>query len=157
MDTKLQWWLKEYSESHQNPINKTIHYFCVPAIVISLSGLLWCIPLPSIFPTGLNCCSIAMFLSLFFYLSISIRHTIYISIFFIICYSLIWFYSTWSTQDNLLYSNIIVFVLAWVAQFIGHVIEGKKPSFMRDLQFLLIGPLWIIDHLVNKFKISKKQ
>ena len=38
----------------------------------------------------------------------------------------------------------MVFVLAWIGQFIGHLIEGKRPSFFKDLQFLLIGPAWLM-------------
>src|SRR5262249_2722390 len=41
-------------------------------------------------------------------------------------------------------SLVAVFVAAWIAQFVGHSIEGRKPSFFEDLQFLLIGPLWLL-------------
>ena len=34
-------------------------------------------------------------------------------------------------------------MIAWIGQFIGHKIEGAKPSFFEDLQFLLIGPAWV--------------
>jgi uncharacterized membrane protein YGL010W len=36
-----------------------------------------------------------------------------------------------------------LFVLAWIGQFVGHAIEGKRPSFFKDVQFLMIGPLWL--------------
>ncbi len=48
---------------------------------------------------------------------------------------------------NLLYASLIIFVLAWIGQFWGHKVEGKKPSFIKDLQFLLIGPLWVVKKL----------
>ena len=48
---------------------------------------------------------------------------------------------------NLFYVSIIIFVLAWIGQFYGHKIEGAKPSFLKDLEFLLIGPLWVIEKL----------
>ena len=51
---------------------------------------------------------------------------------------------------NLLYASITIFVLAWIGQFYGHKIEGAKPSFLKDLEFLLIGPLWLIEKLGNK-------
>ena len=50
-------------------------------------------------------------------------------------------------------SSLAIFVIAWVGQFIGHKIEGKKPSFFEDLQFLMIGPLWLLGHLYRKFGI----
>jgi uncharacterized membrane protein YGL010W len=40
--------------------------------------------------------------------------------------------------------------LAWIGQFYGHKIEGKKPSFLKDLEFLLIGPLWVIQKVGKK-------
>jgi uncharacterized membrane protein YGL010W len=48
---------------------------------------------------------------------------------------------------------LFVFVLAWIGQFIGHKIEGKKPSFIKDIQFLLIGPIWLLSDIYNKLKI----
>jgi len=35
----LEQWLSEYSVSHQNLINKKIHWLCVPAIFVSLLGM----------------------------------------------------------------------------------------------------------------------
>lgn len=43
-----------------------------------------------------------------------------------------------------------VFVIAWIGQFYGHNIEGQKPSFLKDLQFLLIGPAWVLENLFSK-------
>jgi len=50
--------------------------------------------------------------------------------------------------------SLIVFVVMWVFQFIGHHIEGKKPSFFKDIQFLLIGPMWLMAFILRRFKIS---
>ncbi|EKQ93649.1 PF06127 domain protein [Leptospira sp. serovar Kenya str. Sh9] len=50
--------------------------------------------------------------------------------------------------------SITVFILAWIGQFIGHKIEGKKPSFLKDLQFLLIGPIWLLGFIYQKLKIA---
>ena len=58
-----------------------------------------------------------------------------------------------SHSKEILIACAVVFVLAWIGQFVGHKIEGKKPSFFEDLQFLLIGPGWCLNDL---FKISKK-
>ena len=50
-------------------------------------------------------------------------------------------------------SALVVFVVAWIGQFIGHKIEGKKPSFLQDLQFLLIGPAWLLGFIYRKLGI----
>jgi uncharacterized membrane protein YGL010W len=49
---------------------------------------------------------------------------------------------------------LTIFILAWVGQFIGHKIEGKKPSFFKDLQFLLVGPLWLLAHIYDGLGIK---
>jgi uncharacterized membrane protein YGL010W len=50
---------------------------------------------------------------------------------------------------NLLTASIIIFVAAWIGQFYGHKVEGAKPSFLKDIEFLLIGPLWVIEKLTK--------
>jgi uncharacterized membrane protein YGL010W len=55
--------------------------------------------------------------------------------------------------DVLLPVSIAVFVLAWIAQFVGHKIEGKKPSFFEDLQYLWVGPLFVLAKLFGKLGI----
>ena len=39
------------------------------------------------------------------------------------------------------------------SQFIGHAVEGKRPSFFKDLQFLLIGPIWLLSNLYRRVGI----
>jgi uncharacterized membrane protein YGL010W len=56
--------------------------------------------------------------------------------------------------NYLLYSSLVIFAIAWVFQFIGHHLEGKRPSFFKDLQFLLIGPLWVLYPIYRKIGLS---
>jgi uncharacterized membrane protein YGL010W len=51
----------------------------------------------------------------------------------------------------------LVFGVAWIGQFIGHHIEGKKPSFFKDLFFLLIGPLWVLEEYLQIFHFSLRK
>jgi len=54
----------------------------------------------------------------------------------------------------LMWLAVGVFVVAWVAQFVGHKIEGKKPSFLTDLAYLLIGPAWIVAKIMRRLHIA---
>jgi len=56
--------------------------------------------------------------------------------------------------QNLLYAAIAVFVVAWIGQFVGHKIEGRKPSFFTDLTYLLIGPAWVLAKLYRKLGLQ---
>jgi uncharacterized membrane protein YGL010W len=60
-----------------------------------------------------------------------------------------WLHDTLGTTQLLYLANVI-FVLAWIAQFVGHRIEGRKPSFLTDLTYLLIGPAWVLAKLYRR-------
>lgn len=156
----LQDWFSEYGESHQNATNKAIHWICVPAIFFSIIGLLWCIPVDFIsskFPYPLsvfiNPASLISFFVLLFYLRLSFK--IFLGILFIVIIGLTaCFYIQRFSSIPLWAISLTVFVIAWIGQFYGHKIEGKKPSFLKDIQFLLIGPAWVLAFLYRKLNIS---
>lgn len=144
----LEEWFAEYSVSHQNATNKKIHYICVPAIFFSVVGLLMSIPnrgLISLLHSDnflyVNWAVAALIPVLYFYLSLSWKMAFYILIFSAICVIGNFYLAM---IGPLWLSSLIIFSVAWVGQFYGHQIEGKKPSFLKDIQFLLIGPAWIL-------------
>lgn len=63
-------------------------------------------------------------------------------------------FNYFKSESGLAFCSIFLFVAAWIGQFIGHAIEGKKPSFLQDLQFLLIGPAWLLHFVFEKYKIK---
>ena len=132
-------WLDEYSLSHLNPVNKTLHWICIPPIVFSLLGLLRAVPVGG----ALNAAAIAALLALAYYLALSWRLALGAAAVLALLY---WGADLSFHQLGRLHlpAMIAVFVLAWIGQFIGHQVEGAKPSFFKDLQFLLIGPLWLL-------------
>lgn len=147
----LDTWFSEYAVSHQNETNKAIHYVCVPAIFFSIVGLLMSIPpgfLANIFagdyPMIENWAVPVLILVMIFYLRLSISMGLKVLIFAVLC--IIGNYYI-SLVAPLWLVSLIIFAVAWVGQFYGHKVEGKKPSFLKDLQFLLIGPAWVIDNL----------
>jgi uncharacterized membrane protein YGL010W len=147
--------LNEYGESHQNPVNKIIHWVCVPFIVYSLLGLIWLIPFPKIFntlPVLINWAVLLVALSMIYYVLVSKKLAMGILLIFLIM--LFSIYGLTQTGISLLKLSTVVFVLAWIGQFIGHSIEGKRPSFIKDIQFLLIGPLWLLSFMYKKLGIS---
>ena len=140
----LNQWLSEYALSHQNPNNKIIHIICVPLIMWSLLGLMWIAPTPWELRalSWLNWASSFIAASILFYMMLSWLATFWMLLIAVSCLlSFVWI-ETLALPLPAIFVG--VFVLAWLGQFIGHKIEGKKPSFFEDLQFLLIGPLWIL-------------
>jgi uncharacterized membrane protein YGL010W len=150
---KLSDWLNEYSESHQNTLNKTIHWICVPSIVFSIVLLLWSIPSPGILTDfGLNYAYVVMFLAVFYYVLLSPTLAIGMALIF----SLMGFFAQaiqLSSPIPVWSIGLIVFAIAWIGQFYGHHVEGKKPSFLKDIQFLLIGPIWLLQFIYKRVGI----
>lgn len=138
-------WLDEYGESHRNPVNKRLHWICVPLIVLSVIGLLWSIPVPRIWAADsalLNWGVLFIVLALAYYYLLAWRLALGMTVITCIMCAVIYAANRFSLPLWLL--SLGVFVLAWIGQFVGHKIEGKKPSFFKDIQFLLIGPLWLL-------------
>ena len=149
-----QEYFDEYAVSHQNETNQTIHYICVPLIFFSVIGLLMSIPTPLLENTfGLynplleNWAVVVGVIISIFYLRLWFWY--FTEMLFVILVSIIGNFWLGNTV-NLLYASLIIFILAWIGQFYGHKIEGAKPSFLKDLEFLLIGPLWVIQKLNKK-------
>lgn len=149
-------WLSEYGESHQNKTNKLVHWICVPLIMFSLIGLLWSIPTPEAFKNfgfPINFGTFFLLFALCYYALLSVRLTIGM-LFITGAVVLGNYYIEKANIAPLWIVSIIIFVVAWIGQFIGHNIEGKKPSFLKDIQFLLIGPLWIMSFVFKKLNIA---
>jgi len=144
----LNQWYADYAVSHQNKTNQRIHFICVPAIFFSIIGMFMSIPttfltnnLPFDNPYIENWATVLVILLLIFYIRLSIVTTLKM----LILSALSIFFSYYLGQHApLLYTSIAIFIVAWIGQFYGHHLEGKKPSFFKDLQFLLIGPAWVI-------------
>jgi uncharacterized membrane protein YGL010W len=145
----MQQWLDEYGESHRHPTNKTIHWICVPAILFSVLGLLWLIPVPQLAATlgpWANWATLAMTLAVIYYLMLSPALALGMAVIALAMFGAIrWLELALTFPLWTLFVGI--FVAAWIGQFIGHEIEGKKPSFFKDLQFLLIGPAWLLAYV----------
>lgn len=134
--------LAKYAESHLNPTNEVIHFICIPAIVFSFLGLIWAAhPLAALAVTMLS-------LAYYFRLSVAFAFGM-----LLMSGAMLWILSV-LPQDQIWKLSLAVFVIAWIGQFIGHKIEGRKPSFFDDLRFLLIGPLFVLGFLYRRFHIG---
>ena len=144
-------WLQEYGESHRNPTNKLLHAICVPLIVLAVLGLLWAIPVPApvarITPL-LNWATAVVAAGLVYYALLSRRLALgmlpVMALFGLVLLRL------GALTVPLWQTCLAIFVVAWIGQFVGHAIEGRRPSFFKDLQFLLIGPLWLLGFVYRR-------
>lgn len=142
-------WLHEYTLSHRNPVNKRVHWICVPLIVLSVALALKTIPLGS---AAVNATTLVGVLALLYYLVLSWRLGIGMALVFGALYALVLAMEA-ALGAWLLPAAIVIFAVSWIGQFIGHHIEGKRPAFLKDLQFLLIGPLWLLAEVYRRLSL----
>jgi uncharacterized membrane protein YGL010W len=150
----VEQWLSDYGDSHRNTANKTLHWVCVPIIVISLVGLLWSLPVPDAFTALsplLNWGTLVLLAGVVYYLALS--WSLGLGMVLFVCgvtFAILWLerlpWPLWVVC-------LALFVIAWIGQFIGHHYEGKRPSFFTDMQFLMIGPLWLLSFVYRKLRI----
>ena len=155
---KIDLLLAEYGESHRNATNKTIHWICVPLIFFSIVGLIASIPAGIVQRYAgegnpyANWAFVVLVLVLIYYVSLSIQLSFGMFLFALLCLFLVRIISDLHIAPLWLIS-IVIFVVAWIGQFYGHKVEGKKPSFFKDIQFLLIGPAWLMHFIYKKLGI----
>ena len=147
-------WLGNYSEDHRNPTNIIVHWICVPAIIWSAIAMLWVIPVPTFIGRPGFWAGVAMFFALSFYMRLSRPLGFAMLAAFVLLGVITEFLYRSIGPHDVLWLAIAVFVAAWIAQFIGHKIEGKKPSFLTDLAYLLIGPAWIVAKIMRSVGVA---
>ncbi len=146
--------LGNYAEDHRNPVNQVVHWICVPLIVWTVIALVWAIPVPAALGRPGLWAGLSMVLALLFYWRLSRPLALAMTAAFVaLGFFTHWLHGLLGTQ-GLVIAAVSVFVLAWIAQFIGHNIEGKRPSFLTDLVYLLIGPLWLMSKLFRRLGLS---
>jgi len=147
-------WLTEYGSSHENPTNKLLHRICVPSIVLSVMGLLWSAPVPAAFSAispWLNWATLTTAAAVIYYLVLSPSLALGVLGAFVLLLVIV--QALAQLPWPLWLTSVVIFVVAWIGQFIGHAVEGKRPSFFKDVQFLLIGPLWLLAAVYRRFSV----
>jgi uncharacterized membrane protein YGL010W len=132
--------LAHYGENHQNPRNEVIHFIAIPLIALSLLGMLF-----ALHPYVAYAFLVA---SLVYYARLSMVFLVSMALFSAAMLAVVF-----AMGAQVLPLSVAIFVGAWILQFIGHKIEGKKPSFFEDLQYLWVGPLFVLSKLFGKLGV----
>jgi len=141
LERKIDILLAHYGQSHQNPHNEAIHFVAIPLIVLSLCGLLF-----ALHPWAAYAFIAA---SMVYYAQLS-----WVFFGLMALYSAAVLAILHSLGGHVLLASVSIFIVAWIAQFVGHKIEGKKPSFFEDIQYLWVGPLFVLSKLLGKLGIA---
>lgn len=146
-------WNEEYAKYHKNKTNKIIHWICIPLIMFSLLGLLSLMTLFTYNSVSISALWFFIIFAIGYYIKLSKSLALGMSI-----VSICFIYFIELINQNFINQKfeifLGIFIISWIGQFIGHKIEGKKPAFVKDLQFLLIGPLWLLSYIYEKLDIK---
>ncbi len=147
-------WFERYGEYHRHPTNQAIHWVCVPAILWCVIALLWLIPVPTAMMMQQGTWSVlAMFATFLYYHRLSRNLSWAMALVFIAMALITAGLYRLLGATGLLWLAVALFVLAWIGQLIGHRAEGRRPAFLTDLAFLLIGPAWLVGKLMRRLGI----
>jgi uncharacterized membrane protein YGL010W len=137
---KVDQLLAHYGESHRNPRNELIHFVAIPLIMLSLVGMMFALhPYVAYAFVAASMVYYAR-LSVVFFVSMAVWSVLFLGVVF-------------AMGPRVLPICAGIFVGAWILQFIGHKIEGKKPSFFEDIQYLWVGPLFVLSKLFARLGI----
>ncbi len=134
--------LTHYGASHTKPTNELIHFVAIPLIMLSLVGMMFALH-PAI-------AYLFMGASMVYYVRLSVVFLVAMAL---VATAMLGLIHLMDTAGVLLPTSVAVFVVAWIFQFIGHKIEDKKPSFIEDIQYLWVGPLFVLSKLFVKLGI----
>ena len=146
----MQNWLDSYSSDHQNPTNQLLHWICVPLIAWCVVALLWSVPVPSLIGRPGFWAAAAMVLAFTWYWKHSRRLGLALLLALVALGAITALLYDRLGPVMLRWLALAVFVAAWIGQFVGHAIEGRRPSFLTDLSYLLIGPAWLMEKLLRR-------
>lgn len=145
--------ISHYGESHQNKTNILIHAVAVPSIFFVTLGLIWSIPVPEfISQFKINFVHISIIPMLYYYFKLSGPIGAAMTLLTLLAIGGIKLLV--AADISVWQFSLALFVVMWILQFIGHEIEGKKPSFFEDLRYLLVGPAWWWVHWLKRMNIS---
>ena len=133
--------LESYEKNHQNPINEAIHMIAIPLIMFSILGV------TAAFDIFLE--YILVGIVFFYYLKLSKTAALLMLVWLLIYLGLVVL-----LKPYIIEISVLLFAFGWILQFLGHFIEGKRPSFFEDLRYFLIGPLFVVQKVISKFGIN---
>ena len=144
-----------YAAYHRNPVNKTIHRIAVPIIVLDVLGFLHVLPIGAVASWLPSVSWFVVAAALVFYARLSSALALGMAL--LVLPSMAGLDAALAALGALAFPALVaVFVITWTAQFIGHALEGEKPSFFADAQFLLIGPLWLLADAYRRLGVAPR-
>jgi uncharacterized membrane protein YGL010W len=147
-------WLQRYERDHTHAVNRVLHWLCIPIIVLGVVGMLWSLPVPGVFRESspvLNWGTFFLMAAVVYYFILSITLAFGLLPFVtLIAVAVAWL----DRLDTPLWLiSATAFAAAGAGQLIGHAFERRTVSLFSDLNFVMIGPLWMVASIFQRLRI----
>ena len=139
-----------YAHQHGSTTGRNIHGISGFAILWSMVALLWCIPVPGTLARTGIWAALAMFFAWSYYYRLSRPLGLGMLAVFFVFGCLCRLFEMRLGLAALLWTAAAVFAIGGIAQFVGYRIEGRRPAFLGDLRYLLVGPLWVLARVYRR-------
>ena len=153
-------WFDIYRHFHQHPVNQLIQCLCAPVIFFSVVGLLWVLPRgpltdlnAGVYQPYANWATAAIVLGLIYYFALSVRVGLGMLVWCALCLFGARVLELWGAAPVWVTSAVLL-VFARIGQLVGYRLEGHRPALIQDLQFLMVGPAWLLHRIYRRLGIS---
>jgi uncharacterized membrane protein YGL010W len=152
--TEMDSWLRRYEETHRDLTNPVFYWAAVPMVVLGTVGLLWALPIPDEFfeiSPLLNWGTAFLMASAVYYFIISVSLAIGMLPFVIGVAGI----NMWLVGSNLPLPHVSLGLLLTgiIGLWLGHRNENGLRAVLQDLQFMMIGPAWLLSVLYRRLGI----
>jgi uncharacterized membrane protein YGL010W len=133
---------EDYAAHHQHRWNERCHMIGIPLIIVGTARLLAGVTLVRFAGTTVTLAELVLVALVAFYVVMDRSLGAVLAVLLSLLVAL---------GESLPFAaGLTVFVLGWVAQFVGHyAFEHRAPAFARNLLHLLVGPAWIAARLLG--------
>ena len=152
--TDTDHWLNRYEGNLGGIASKPLYWLSVPLLLAGLIGLLWALPVPreltQISPL-LNWGSLFLMAALTYYFIISVPLAIgMIPVIMVIFAFELWLQGRGAVSRP---GAAMLTVAGLAGLYIAHRRDGGLQAVFRDVQLLMIAPLWALSRLYRKLGI----
>ena len=147
-------WLSEYGDSHRDIVYPAIYWPSVLILVPGIAGMLWSLPIPQAFTAispFLNWGSAFLMAALVYYFVISVPLAIGMLPFMLSVASL--GVLTAAADVSVAGISLGVVVVAVAGLYFGHHVSGGVRAVLRDIQLMMMGPIWLLSRLYRRLGI----
>ncbi len=147
-------WLSDYGANHRDIDNAGLYWLAVPVLVVGTVGLLWSLPVPEAFnkiSPFLNWGTAFLMAAVVYYFIISVSLALGMLPFLLGVAAL----AMWLKDSHypLVWVSAGLTSVAVFGLWFGQHTTGGIRAVLRDIQLMMIAPVWLLSNLYRRLGI----